>query len=64
MRILIECEVEKLSGPFRSAEAVGQNLADEWLSGSTTDVDGSEYEVTSARWYGPESKQVRKKRIT
>ena len=59
MRVLIELEVTKQSGPFRSAEALAEAAGDE-LTGTTLDVDGSEYEVETCVWWGPADQAIRK----
>ena len=53
MRILIDVEVARTSGPFRSTEAVAEAIVNQLTYGDVLDVDGSEYEVTDALWYGP-----------
>lgn len=61
MRILIEVEVEKGSGQFRSKQEIGESLAEEVSNLSEFDVDGSEYGIVTAFWYGEEEPAAKRK---
>ncbi len=59
--MLIEVEVWRLSGPFRSTEAIAEAIAQEVWTLSEIEVDGSVYEYITASWYGPVPKEKKER---